>query len=402
MYFSVSSMEKIRQEDEIKINTFVFFDIETSGFNSPKEKMIELAMIAVSREDLLCMKNSEGNMPPSLPRVIQKLRKLFYPYCLIDPSAEKVHGLSNENLEHLSSFNKSTAENLRVFLEDLPHPVCITAHNGNRHDFPILQAELVASGYVEFCDLLCVDSLLCVRELESKVTDLFKNNSKYLCHPLGKSTETLIRAQKENEDPSEPNNADEDTISSSIPVNASPSIFANGSSLQDYSDLSEEEKVEFHASSYLAYISDSDDDISQNSSSNFADTFQTPEKQPRTSTPKTPRKCDEKLISSQTTPETKKNNNSIGSKGSACKRTLYYNSDGEFLSYKTPFSQPVLYKRLFGTEYEAHHAENDAETLLQVCSFYGHYFVEWADKHYKYFKDIKPKWKVRKSFVLVE
>ena len=59
-----------------------------------------------------------------------------------------ITGLSNDLLENQSRFKPESVNLLKLFLENLPQPICLVAHNGSRYDYPLLQAELVNTGTV--------------------------------------------------------------------------------------------------------------------------------------------------------------------------------------------------------------------------------------------------------------
>lgn len=51
-------------------------------------------------------------------------------------------------------FNRDDVEIIKHFIERLPPPVCIVAHNGNKFDFPILQNHLHKLNCVSSVSLL--------------------------------------------------------------------------------------------------------------------------------------------------------------------------------------------------------------------------------------------------------
>lgn len=53
-------------------------------------------------------------------------------------------------LEEHKSFDQGLFSLLEGFLERLPPPVCLLAHNGLRFDFPILAREVSALGQVNY------------------------------------------------------------------------------------------------------------------------------------------------------------------------------------------------------------------------------------------------------------
>lgn len=73
-----------------EINTFAFFDLETTGipdFEFNKTKITEISIVACRKERLLAAKNGE------IPRVHHKLTLCFNPCKLISPEATKISGL---------------------------------------------------------------------------------------------------------------------------------------------------------------------------------------------------------------------------------------------------------------------------------------------------------------------
>jgi three prime repair exonuclease-1 len=73
--------------------------------------------------------------------------------------------LDNYNLTGQARFDKSSGDMLKIFLSQLPLPVCLVAHNGNMYDFPLLQAELVKKGTELGLNILCVDSYVGIKEI---------------------------------------------------------------------------------------------------------------------------------------------------------------------------------------------------------------------------------------------
>lgn len=85
-----------------EINTFVFFDTETTGLPQfGPTKLTELALIACSREHLLTVKNNE------IPRILHKLLLSVNPMKLIALEATKITGESSKNI-HFHLLNRYT------------------------------------------------------------------------------------------------------------------------------------------------------------------------------------------------------------------------------------------------------------------------------------------------------
>ena len=101
------------------------------------------------------------------PRVVNKLTLCFYPMTTIMPLVTDMTGLDNYNLTGQAQFDSGAVELLERFLARLEGPVCLAAHNGDKFDFPLLQAELAKCGAGLSEDLLCVDSYLGCRKIFS-------------------------------------------------------------------------------------------------------------------------------------------------------------------------------------------------------------------------------------------
>ena len=101
------------------------------------------------------------------PRVVNKLTLCFYPMTTIMPLVTEMTGLDNYNLTGQAQFDSGAVELLQRFLARLEGPVCLVAHNGDKYDFPLLQAELAKcqAGLSE--EILCVDSYLGCRKIYS-------------------------------------------------------------------------------------------------------------------------------------------------------------------------------------------------------------------------------------------
>ena len=77
-----------------------------------------------------------------LPRVLNKLILSVYPMTTIMPEVSDITGLDNYNLTDQTRFDENTGYLLKNFLDRLPTPVCLVAHNGDSYDFPLLKAEM--------------------------------------------------------------------------------------------------------------------------------------------------------------------------------------------------------------------------------------------------------------------
>ncbi|XP_063232884.1 uncharacterized protein LOC134536824 isoform X2 [Bacillus rossius redtenbacheri] len=144
----------------VQIKSFVMFDLETSGLH-PRTRITEIGLVAALREHI----DDAYKSGIRLPRVVHKLNLCVYPSRLIESGASNVSGLDNMLLQEQKPFDCDTVSIMEGFLRRLPPPVCLVAHNGDRFDFPVLQAELKRINKVLPDNLLCADSYKCFKEL---------------------------------------------------------------------------------------------------------------------------------------------------------------------------------------------------------------------------------------------
>ncbi len=97
----------------------VFFDIESTGNNPHRDRIVELAMIKVL---------------PDGTR--QQYVRRFNPEMPIDPAATAVHGITNEDVAHEPTFADKASE-IKAFLEGCD----LGGYNAVRFDVPMLQNE---------------------------------------------------------------------------------------------------------------------------------------------------------------------------------------------------------------------------------------------------------------------
>lgn len=143
-----------------QIETYVFFDIETTGLPWQERngtKIIEASFVAVQRKDV--ERANFGDIP-----LASKYTFVLNPLRPIHPQVTALTGLSNQSLEHAPLFIDKF-NSLNTFLDELPKPACLVAHNGNTFDFKILLAECSDIQASLPTDLLCVDSLIGFRKL---------------------------------------------------------------------------------------------------------------------------------------------------------------------------------------------------------------------------------------------
>lgn len=144
------------------IQSFVFLDLETTGFpwqERNQTQITELAMVAVSRHTLL------NTTAGRLPRVLQKLVLCFKPNREINSKVTEVTGLSNQLLANENAFNQAAFAMFNNFLSNQPAPVCLVVHNGFKFDYPILSAHIHTSRQELVKNIMCIDSIIMFREI---------------------------------------------------------------------------------------------------------------------------------------------------------------------------------------------------------------------------------------------
>lgn len=168
------------------IETLVFFDIETTGLpqlERNRTKITELTFIAVSRRDI----DTSNNLP-----LMNKLSLLFNPEKKIQVEASLITGLTNTDLQNQPIF-KNRIQSINTFLTELPKPVCLIAHNGNRFDFKVLRAEYGDVGEDLPNDLLCLDSLSAFQRIIKDTNICYKDlNGSVNCSKKIKTSDTCV------------------------------------------------------------------------------------------------------------------------------------------------------------------------------------------------------------------
>ncbi|XP_022116301.1 three-prime repair exonuclease 1 [Pieris rapae] len=177
----------------MKIETFVFFDIEATGLphlEKNRTKITELTFIAVARKDIETCECLS---------IMNKLSLLFNPERKIQKEASKITGLTNNNLKNQPIF-KDKIQTINTFLLELSQPVCLVAHNGNRFDFKVLRAEFCEAGLDLPSHLLCLDSLTGFRKIAKDSMNIYSNvsssSSKNSTRKTNNTQETNISSLK--------------------------------------------------------------------------------------------------------------------------------------------------------------------------------------------------------------
>ncbi|XP_050414935.1 uncharacterized protein LOC126828911 [Patella vulgata] len=144
------------------VQTLVFMDFEATGLPQDKPQITELCLIAVQRSELM---SSDGN-----PRVLNKLQLCVNPRKPISAKVSELTGLYNDHLDIMPPFDHHLVHLFNQFLDRLPQPVCLLAHNGYGYDFPLLRTQLLEIEMELNEKVLCCDSLMAFRYLDGADT----------------------------------------------------------------------------------------------------------------------------------------------------------------------------------------------------------------------------------------
>ena len=161
------------------IKTIVYFDLEATGLKSSgRPRITEISFVAVNSENLedlnLQIKNYLRNqnnedyafkLESLFPRVLNELTLCVYPMATIFPDVTDITELDNYNFSEQTKFDATTGDLLNSFLDRLPAPVCLVAHNGDFYDFPLLKAELEKVGVQLRPGILCADSYIGIKAI---------------------------------------------------------------------------------------------------------------------------------------------------------------------------------------------------------------------------------------------
>ncbi|OQR70892.1 hypothetical protein BIW11_11334 [Tropilaelaps mercedesae] len=121
------------------LRTLVFLDLECTHLPS---RMPPFGPPRVTEVALLACRLRQFKRPF---RVTDRISFCIRPPENVCSETSQVSGLDNFNLEQQPIFG-GTASTLKSFMLTLDQPICLIAHNGNKLDFPLLKAELEASG----------------------------------------------------------------------------------------------------------------------------------------------------------------------------------------------------------------------------------------------------------------
>ncbi|XP_022101032.1 uncharacterized protein LOC110984809 [Acanthaster planci] len=157
--------------DTRTIQTFVFFDLETTSPDPDDCKITEISLYAINRWTLEA-REANSRKPP---RIADKLVLCVDPEKAVSAGAADLTSLTQRllRLNQRGAFGKGVAKLIRSFLEIQASPVCLVAHNGDRFDFPILARHFreVEVGIPEESNILCACTLRAFVKLEPELSD---------------------------------------------------------------------------------------------------------------------------------------------------------------------------------------------------------------------------------------
>jgi len=114
----------------------VFFDVETTGLNVGKDKIIELALLKI---------NPNGSEEERVWRI--------NPQIAISKEAEAVHGITNADLKDAPVFAE-IADDILLFIENCD----LAGYNSNKFDLPLLVEEFLrVDKDLDLRDIHCID-----------------------------------------------------------------------------------------------------------------------------------------------------------------------------------------------------------------------------------------------------
>lgn len=188
----------------VEINTFVFFDIEATGYRNDRPKITEIAFTGILRKDLLDATDKTlprikyklliplNPMKVIHPIVTQKTGKLWKDHFIVffDDSCQWFHfrspfftGLDNYLLEYVKPMDANTINLMNCFFEQLNRPVCLVAHFGNEYDYPILR------DHIRKLVFISNDKIVFWMQIEERlsftVTELFIRWRPFVCWFMG-------------------------------------------------------------------------------------------------------------------------------------------------------------------------------------------------------------------------
>lgn len=356
-----------------KISTLVFMDLEATGLPSLVGKhnvhITEMSLVAVDRT------NFEND---NTLRVLNKLNLCIRPRSIVSPTAMTITGLYNDILQKQEKFDESIPKLMEYFFRRLKQPMCLLAHNGNRYDFPLLQAELKHINYTFDGNILCADTLEAFRSIASKTDTI------YVDPPIATNENIQEKTNSEK--------SDDSTLNGKRSISEDEADILLSNDIELFTSLEEPIIHDLSQSSLKAadFQTNSEfDDFTTPKSKNieFAQA-QKPRKKIKLDPIWTPKN------QYKTTTDKKYHTN--------VKRQLFENNAPERISNMKPnyinskptqFSLEKLYYHYFGKNPpQSHCAEADCIALSKVCQKISTDFLKWIDEHSRSFDKTSAMW----------
>ncbi|XP_059061280.1 three-prime repair exonuclease 1-like [Achroia grisella] len=343
----------------VGIKTFVFVDLETTGLPREelnKTKITEISMVAVLKEHILDTRKG------SMPRVQNKLTLCLNPGRMVSMISTEITKLSNDLLEYQPYFDNEVYNILNKFLNILPKPVCMVAHNGYNFDFPIIKNHLDKLR-VQFSDeLYCADTFHFFYDMDNPLVDANSLNSDTINTSVCENLQNL-NTEDDNERKKTCNNMSQEVLSEPNGINAGcSSDYVNNSDIictPNKTDII----LDINDSELEEYMASIDETKYINESTNMQRINETTPKQPIT-----------KHVTQQ-------------KRISKARRRLPWSGKKPQISYKLA----DVYEREFKeSPNDLHSAEGDCLTGLKVAVAKSDKFVQWTEKNCVLFSNINP------------
>ncbi|KFM60848.1 Three prime repair exonuclease 2, partial [Stegodyphus mimosarum] len=395
------------------ISTLIFMDLETTGLPTyvgrKNVHITELSLLAVDRD---VFETDESF------RIINKLSFCIRPRVAISPGAIDITRLCNDTLQNQEEFNETIPKSLTYFFKRLRPPICLLAHNGNKFDFPVLQAELNRINYSLESEILCADTLEAFRNIGINPNNSMKsqicsdknflniqlNDNLHGKNPtLDDEVEALLSEDldlfRNIEETEVQNNDSLEKASTEVQRSLGKcltEILNNASSAKSLNSI-----CLLQHDNGTSKTEDVSTVLPENFSSMFTE-FKTPVQSPTTS----------KIQNFKTKVQKSKQklHDPLYSPKSECKQTFFHSipakrklflEDGTCKSKmtvpaekrKVQYSLQKLYYHFFGENPpESHYAEADCITLSKVCQKVRKEFLEWIDVNSIPFYKTKAMW----------
>uniref|UniRef100_A0A023FP70 Putative deddh 3'-5' exonuclease domain of three prime repair exonuclease n=1 Tax=Amblyomma cajennense TaxID=34607 RepID=A0A023FP70_AMBCJ len=323
------------------------------------------------------------HLQPSL-RCVHKLTYCVQPRTAVTCQAADITRLDNWELDSCPPF-REVADTIEKFLNTLPAPICLVAHNGDNFDFPLLQAELKrASPNIDLMPFFCCDSLPAFREILGNAADSQEVTELTALHELGQEFWEAFDASMGDE---------EDQLSRPVsrPADSTPlrrtSGFQGNSSappppkkMRPESGMTGSHSQQQHRPvARRLFASDVGPGTASGSGSPSAQHSSGTVANGNNGVSHMPSEHESVLAlpcSVTTPPSFTGGNRSVNGK-----RNIR-------------FKLCSVYERVMGTEMPvAHEAEADCRALAEICARLGRPFLEYVDKNHRRFGSVVPMWR---------